>query len=77
MSDDICALLKPCVNGECLNTFNDFECTCDYSWIGKRCNQRDHCALSSCGVNTTCTNYNGGYVCKCIEHFVSFFPNAV
>ncbi|KAL3990494.1 EGF-like domain family protein [Acanthocheilonema viteae] len=70
VSDDICALLKPCVNGQCSNTFNDFECICEYSWIGKRCNERDHCALSSCSVNTTCTNYNGGYVCSSPATFV-------
>ncbi|EJD76527.1 hypothetical protein LOAG_16543 [Loa loa] len=71
VSDDICALLKPCVNGECLNTFNDFECICEFSWIGKRCNQRDHCALSSCGANATCINYDGGYVCSSPATFVS------
>uniref|UniRef100_A0A8R1XQU3 Uncharacterized protein n=1 Tax=Onchocerca volvulus TaxID=6282 RepID=A0A8R1XQU3_ONCVO len=60
VSDDICSLLKPCMNGECSNTFNDFECMCEYAWIGKRCNERDHCALSSCSVNAVCTNYDGG-----------------
>uniref|UniRef100_A0A158Q8R8 Neurogenic locus Notch protein n=1 Tax=Elaeophora elaphi TaxID=1147741 RepID=A0A158Q8R8_9BILA len=71
VSDDICASSKPCVNGECSNTFNDFECICEYGWIGKSCNERDHCALSSCGANATCTNYNGGYVCSSPATFVS------
>ncbi|VDN81915.1 unnamed protein product [Brugia pahangi] len=71
VSDDICTLLKPCVNGECSNTFNDFECICENSWIGKRCNKRDHCALSSCGTNMTCTNYDGGYVCSSPATFIS------
>ncbi|KAM3727370.1 Uncharacterized protein ACO02O_04038 [Dirofilaria immitis] len=71
VSDDICNLLNPCVNGECVNTFNDYECICEYLWIGKRCNQRDHCALSSCNAaNVTCTNYDGGYVCSSPATFV-------
>ncbi|VDN06462.1 unnamed protein product [Thelazia callipaeda] len=71
VSDDICDLLKPCVNGKCFNTFNDFECVCEHSWVGKQCNERDHCALSSCGANVTCTNYEGGYVCTSPATFLS------
>ncbi|VDK78277.1 unnamed protein product [Litomosoides sigmodontis] len=70
VSDDICGILKPCVNGKCSNTFNDFECSCEFSWIGKRCNEHDYCALSSCNANATCTNYNGGYVCSSPATFV-------
>ncbi|VDK61447.1 unnamed protein product, partial [Gongylonema pulchrum] len=63
-------MLKPCANGLCSNTFNDFECHCEYSWAGKRCNERDHCALNSCGTNVTCTNHDGGYVCSSPATFI-------
>ncbi|MFH4976923.1 hypothetical protein AB6A40_003632 [Gnathostoma spinigerum] len=64
VSDDVCSLWNPCVNGYCENTFNDFYCKCNTSWTGRTCTMKDHCVTNPCTHrNAICTNLIDGYVC--------------
>ena len=74
VSDDLCALMKPCSQGKCFNTFNDFECQCDAGWIGEKCDKKDFCVDKPCPMGSTCENSHGGYVCTSTA---SFYPTSV
>ncbi|VDM25241.1 unnamed protein product [Toxocara canis] len=64
VSDDVCGERDRCENGKCVNIFNDFECICDFSWMGHTCNRKDHCAFTACPKNVHCTNFEAGYICN-------------
>ena len=77
VSDDVCAELAsvpaadpPCRNGgDCVNTFNAFECRCRPGWLGPSCDQPDHCRKSACPPGVDCMNSHGGFVCSSLFSF--------
>lgn len=75
MSDDICAETNPCKHGKCQNTFNDFQCKCNFGWMGDLCNIRNYCNSSDnpCSKESDCININGGYVCKIFYYYFFVF----
>ncbi|VDN51708.1 unnamed protein product [Dracunculus medinensis] len=73
ISDDICNTVYPCVHGKCENTFNDFQCFCNFTWTGSKCDKKDYCAISPCMANSICINFDGGYSCT---QAATFFPTS-
>lgn len=76
ISDDVCSEGNPCKNGKCVNTFNDFECICEFSWTGRTCGDKDHCALDACPRDLQCSNFEAGFICNHLIYYLlnSFRP---
>ena len=68
---DDCATLD-CGHGKCVDGINSGECNCTGSgYNGTKCKQDVNECLTSdtCRNNGTCTNYAGGFLCKCLEDY--------
>jgi len=56
---------SPCVNGNCTDLVNDYNCTCTLGYEGVNCDTNmDDCASSPC-VNGNCTDLVNDYTCSC------------
>lgn len=66
---DLCAAL-PCKNGECIDNFYRFNCSCFPGWMGNNCSQDiNECNSGICENDGTCTNFEGGFSCTCTPGF--------
>ena len=69
--DNNACLLKPCKNGRPCTDMTDgavdhgYECDCGSDYRGVDCEtQINHCAENPCGVDFTCLNGEGKFICK-------------
>jgi len=61
---DDCAM-NPCSHGTCQDESNDFTCTCETGWEGKKCDKDiDDCAMNPCG-HGTCQDELNNFTCTC------------
>jgi hypothetical protein len=62
----------PCENdGQCEDGINDFRCTCEPGYTGKRCQHTvDDCASEPCQNGASCVDKLDGFVCNCRPGFV-------
>ncbi|TRY60562.1 hypothetical protein DNTS_026975 [Danionella cerebrum] len=61
VGDQTCKM-QPCQNGgECQVLWNDFLCTCEFGFSGKRCETRLWCVHQPCEPGTTCVDLLDGY----------------
>ncbi|UJR15629.1 hypothetical protein I4U23_002566 [Adineta vaga] len=67
---DAC-LSNPCVNGNCTPTFdNGFQCECNHSYIGLRCDKINSCLSNPCNrgkcmPSSNCLGHTCNYSCLC------------
>lgn len=61
-------------DGECTDLVNDYKCTCDVFYTGKRCQHMiDDCASHPCQNGGSCVDMEGGFTCNCRPGFVGTF----
>lgn len=64
--------------GECTDLVNDFKCTCDLFYTGKRCQHLiDDCASRPCQNGGSCIDMLDGFVCNCRPGFVGMFEYCI
>lgn len=66
---DECTLSTPCVNGDCINNFGSYTCTCVLGYGGQRCEIPEPCQTLPCVNDGTCVDIGGDYVCRCLGDF--------
>lgn len=60
--------------GECTDLVNDFKCSCDVFYTGKRCQHLiDDCASHPCQNGGSCVDMLDGFQCNCKPGFVGMF----
>ncbi|CAD6189419.1 unnamed protein product [Caenorhabditis auriculariae] len=62
VSDIVCTP-ETCLYGNCKDTFNDFECSCQPGYYGKRCDKVDFCSQNICPSGFRCRNADKGHYC--------------
>lgn len=68
-----CSLAHPCpANEECISNGRADQCVCRRGYVrdqdGEQCRDINECIelnSSPCGMNSFCTNLDGGFVCSC------------
>jgi len=66
-----------CLNGLCIDLFNNYNCSCFTGWEGRNCNSRinycvgSHPTLGPCNVggSIACINGNSTFMCSCFIGF--------
>ena len=66
---DECTVSNPCANGECVNNFGSYACTCDLGYGGRRCDIAEPCQTVPCLNRGTCVDIGEDYVCRCLDDF--------
>ncbi|CAH1274514.1 F2 [Branchiostoma lanceolatum] len=63
--------VNPCLNdGTCYEYGDDFTCSCPEEWKGKTCEiDVNECNLAKGGCEHTCTNFDGGFECSCLNGY--------
>nr|XP_015826375.2 protein crumbs homolog 1 isoform X1 [Nothobranchius furzeri]XP_054608148.1 protein crumbs homolog 1 isoform X1 [Nothobranchius furzeri] len=56
---------SPCVNGECQDLFNIYNCSCADGWAGRRCDILIDACISSPCIHGNCTVNGLTYECTC------------
>ncbi|XP_022085321.1 protein crumbs-like isoform X2 [Acanthaster planci] len=66
---DECSL-NPCLNGECENLDNNYQCTCSPGFNGTNCEMNiDECDPDPCLMNSTCVDGINGFNCTCLPGY--------
>ena len=66
---DHCAS-NDCVNGQCFNGADTYECVCDQGWTGALCNENvDDCDSNPCQNGGSCQDGIDSYTCTCSPGF--------
>ena len=59
-----------CVNSQCINGADTYECVCDQGWTGALCDENvDDCASSPCQNGGTCQDGINSHTCTCAPGF--------
>ena len=66
---DHCAS-NDCVNGQCFNGADTYECVCDQGWTGALCDENvDDCASNPCQNGGSCQDGIDSFTCICLPGF--------
>jgi hypothetical protein len=61
---------NPCINGDCKDKLDGFECQCHYGFYGEMCDGNvDDCEENACENNSTCVDGASSYTCLCMDGF--------
>ena len=59
----------PCINGQCTDKVNGYECICTAGYTGNNCDSNINDCLPDPCINGQCTDKVNGYECICTDGY--------